>query len=300
MQIGSFNMDSWPWKIAVVAALIGIREFIRLLSPKDPKSESAETSKWLVETIDSAAIAIGLVLFVIQPFILQAFFIPSGSMEDTLRISDRLLVSKMVYRLKDPAFQDVIVFKAPPAALINNKDENGNPAPNADIDFIKRCIGTPGDTIEVRNRQLFRNGAKIPESYTKWNDLSPSVTKAQAPDERDPVSVGGSSYDMKIVKEAVYMREYEIGGQPGLWQQNGVVAGDQEVITRAKSGKVPTGKYLFMGDHRSNSSDGHVWGFAPRANIVGKAICVFWPPTRLGLVDHMSFNQNGGVNQDSK
>ena len=92
MQIGSFNMDSWPWKFAVVAALIGIRELIRLLSPKDPKAEGNETSKWLVETIDSAAIAIGLVLFVIQPFILQAFFIPSGSMEDTLRISDRLLV----------------------------------------------------------------------------------------------------------------------------------------------------------------------------------------------------------------
>ncbi len=294
MQIGSFNMDSWPWKFAVVAALIGVRELIRLLGPKEASAEGADTSKWLVETIDSAAIAIGLVLFVIQPFILQAFFIPSGSMEDTLRISDRLLVSKLVYRLKAPAFQDVIVFKAPKAALINNPD------PNEDVDFIKRCMGTPGDVIEVRNRQVYRNGVKIPEPYTKWNDLSPSVTNGTAPDEHVPgfVGVAGYSYDMKIVGGAVYSREYDSLGKPGEWAQNGVInptsPQDQENISRAKPGAIPAGYYLFLGDHRSNSNDGHMWGFAPRANIVGKAICVFWPPTRLGLVDHMSFNQHGG------
>jgi hypothetical protein len=90
------NIDSWPWKIAVVVALVAMRQFIKIFSPKENDAESSETAKWLIETIDSGAIAIGLVLFVIQPFILQAFFIPSGSMEDTLRISDRLLVSKMI------------------------------------------------------------------------------------------------------------------------------------------------------------------------------------------------------------
>lgn len=294
MQIGSFNMDSWPWKIAVVAALIGVRELIRLLSPKDPKSEGSETSKWLVETIDSAAIAIGLVLFIIQPFILQAFFIPSGSMEDTLRISDRLLVSKLVYRMKDPSFQDVIVFKAPKQALINNAN------PNEDVDFIKRCIGTPGDTIQVINRKLYRNGKLVPEVYTKWNELSPSITNGSAPDERSPgvQGVARFSYDMKIVGDAVYSREYDSTGQPSNWTQNGFFSPSdpqsQNAISKAKPGKVPAGKYLFLGDHRSNSNDGHVWGFAPRENIVGKAICVFWPPTRLGLVDHMSFAQHGG------
>ncbi len=297
MQIGSFNMDSWPWKIAVVAALIGIREFIRLLSPKDPKSDSAETSKWLVETIDSAAIAIGLVLFVIQPFILQAFFIPSGSMEDTLRVGDRLLVSKLVYRLKPPAFQDVIVFKAPKAARLGNAD------PNEEMDYIKRCIGTPGDTVFVVNRQVFRNGVKVIEPYTKWSN-GPSLSDGSTPDERVP-QLGGQgrfSYDMKIVDGAVYSREYEMDGQPGLWAKNNEVASqsDQAVITRAKAGQVPSGKYLFLGDHRSNSNDGHFWGFCPREALVGKAICVFWPPTRLGLVDHMSFSQNGGENQDAK
>ena len=66
-------MDSWPWKIALVLAIIGVREFVRLLSPKDTKGETVENSRWAIETLDSAAIAIGLVLFVIQPFLLQAF-----------------------------------------------------------------------------------------------------------------------------------------------------------------------------------------------------------------------------------
>lgn len=295
MQIGSLNMDSWPWKIAVVAALLLVREFIRFLAPKDPKSEGSETSKWLVETIDSAAIAIGLVLFIIQPFILQAFFIPSGSMENTLLVSDRLLVSKLVYRLKEPAFQDVIVFKAPKAALLSNAN------PNEQVDFIKRCIGTPGDVVYVINRQLYRNGQKVSEPYTKWHETT-TLSNGATPDERASGMLGAGrySYDMKIVGAAVYSREYDSTGQPGAWTSNGAMApqGDQQTISAAKYGKVPPGKYLFLGDHRSNSNDGHVWGFAPRENIVGKAICVFWPPTRLGLVDHMSVNQNGGKNQD--
>src|SRR5690606_31511066 len=98
----TFHMDSWPWKIALVLAIIGVREFVRLLSPKDGGGETHENSRWAIETLDSAAIAIGLVLFIIQPFLLQAFYIPSGSMEDTLQVRDRLLVSKSIYRMRDP------------------------------------------------------------------------------------------------------------------------------------------------------------------------------------------------------
>lgn len=290
MEIGQFNIDSWPWKFAVVAALLGMREFVRLLAPKEriavgsgvaSETERGETSKWLIETIDSAAIAIGLVLFVIQPFILQAFYIPSGSMEDTLREKDRLLVSKMVYRLKEPAFQDVIVFKAPPAA--------NNPP---DTDFIKRCMGLPGDTVYMVNRQIFRNGKKVPEIYTKWADPPSSLGLAGSPDASslNSMVMPRFSYDMKIVGDAVYSREYldGEGREPGPWKRNNVEQADQQAINDAPPGKVPPGSYLFMGDHRNNSNDGHVWGFTPRANIVGKAICVFWPPTRLGLVDRMS------------
>ena len=66
-----FNIENPWWKLAIVLGLLGMREFVRLLSPREADNE---TSKWLIETLDSATIAIGLVLFVIQPFILQAFF----------------------------------------------------------------------------------------------------------------------------------------------------------------------------------------------------------------------------------
>jgi signal peptidase I len=210
------------------------------------------------------------VLFVIQPFILQAFYIPSGSMEDTLQVRDRLLVSKMVYRLRDPQFQEVVVFRAPPEAL-------GMSTPDG-TDFIKRCIGTPGDVIYVIDRQLYRipRGStrvqKIPEPYTKWS-----------PD-------GNYSYDSKIIGGVVYSRVYEGPGSPGVWRVNGVPQpeSEQDEITRARPEAVTAGKFMMFGDHRNNSNDSHVWGFVPRANIVGKAIFVFWPPTRVALLDKLS------------
>jgi signal peptidase I len=269
-----FNMDSWTWKIALILVIIVVREFVRLLSPKDRKNQIQENSRWAIETLDSAAIAIGLVLFVIQPFLLQAFFIPSGSMEDTLQVRDRLLVSKLIYRLRNPRFQDVVVFRAPPDAL------NAETPPGTD--FIKRCIGTPGDVIYAVNRQLYRipfgetRVQKVSEPYTKWSrDKNPG-------------------YDMKIIGGVVYSREYYEPGKPGAWSIDGVPQpeGEQEKITLAKPEAVPSGKLFMLGDHRNNSNDGHVWGFVPRENVVGKAIFVFWPPNRLALVEKLSHPSN--------
>ncbi|MBV9868401.1 MAG: signal peptidase I [Abitibacteriaceae bacterium] len=273
------HFDSWPWKLAIVLALVGMREFVRLLSPKEastPSAQSAgETSRWLIETLDSAAIAIGLVLFIIQPFLLQAFYIPSGSMENTLQIKDRLLVSKLVYRLRPPHFQDVVVFRAPPEALRSSGSEDSNPG--EETDYIKRCIGTPGDVVYAENRKYYHNGQLLDEPYVHWSQLNGNVSY---------------SYDMKIVEGVVYSREYEAPGVPGVWRAQGIPIpeADQERINRAKPGPVPEGKFLMLGDHRNNSNDSHEWGFVPRANVVGKAVCVFWPPTRLGLLDRMSFH----------
>ncbi len=249
------NIEGWPWKLAIVAALAIAGVMGRRLS-------SPENDRALVETLDSATVAIALVFFVIQPFILQSFWIPTGSMENTLRVQDRLLVSRAIYRLQEPKFQDVVVFEAPPAA-----------EQKPDTDFIKRCVGTPGDSIEVRKGVLFRNGKAVPEIYQLWNS-------------------GALPYDMKIVGGAIYSRDYFAPNVPALWQQNSIVVPDaeQSTLNAASSGKVPTGQLLMLGDHRSHSLDGHFWGFVPRQNVIGKAVCVFWPPTRLGLVDGLSFH----------
>ena len=111
------------------------------------------------------ALLVALVLaLVLRTFIIQAFKIPSGSMLETLQIGDHLLVNKFLYGLKwpfsdnyavqgiDPERGDIVVFKYP-----NNRD----------IDYIKRIIGIPGDVIEIRSKQLLRNGQPVRENYIK-------------------------------------------------------------------------------------------------------------------------------------
>jgi hypothetical protein len=163
-----FSIDSWVWKVVVIGAIVATREFVRLLTaPERVVDERAEANRGsaenayasysvgtqgFVEILDSAAIAFGLVFFVIQPFLLQAFYIPSGSMEDTLQhrpSGDRLLVSKWVYRLRDPRPGDVVVFAPPTTARARLGDE-----------YIKRCIGVPGDVVYVQKSSLFSQSAR--------------------------------------------------------------------------------------------------------------------------------------------
>lgn len=127
------------------------------------------------DTLEAIAVAL-LLAFVIRAFVVQAFKIPSGSMLETLQIGDHLLVSKFAYDVRlpsnifldttdgkvlaktgDPERGDIIVFKFP-------EDEKK--------DFIKRVIGLPGDTLEVREKIVYINGAAIEEPYvihTKYN-----------------------------------------------------------------------------------------------------------------------------------
>ena len=264
-------LASWPFKIGIFCLLLVARLALTAMqsSSRRASDEKSDANAW-VETTDSLLLTIGLVFFVVQPFILQPFYIPSGSMENTLQwtpIQDRLLVSKAIYYARDPIPGDVVVFRPPPAAQVVN------PTTNLTDDFIKRCVGAPGDILEAKgNRTLFRNGKLLIEPYVKW---SPGPY---------------FSYDMKIVGGKVYSREYVAAAQPGSWQSEGVPTAPEEQsrITAAAPEAVPAGHFLMLGDHRSNSSDGHAWGFVPRENVVGKAMCVFWPLSRAGTLDRMS------------
>lgn len=133
---------------------------------KSKKWESFRRSA-LWEYIQVFAVAFFLVFGFMRPFVVEAFKIPSASMEDTLLIGDRILVAKFIYGIKvpftnfrmldfhKPEIGDVFVFKPPPAA---GKTQN----------FIKRIVGLPGDTIEIRNGKLYRNGmAAANEDYVK-------------------------------------------------------------------------------------------------------------------------------------
>ena len=114
------------------------------------------------------ALFVALILaMVIRTFVVQAFKIPSESMVKTLLVGDHLLASKFSYGIKipfthsyvykgsDPVKGDIIIFEYP-----------NDPS----VDYIKRIIGTPGDTIEVRNKQLFRNGEPVKEGYIRFTE----------------------------------------------------------------------------------------------------------------------------------
>jgi signal peptidase I len=173
--------------------------------------------------------------------LVQAFVIPTGSMEDTLLIGDHLLVDKLAYAPYD-AFShhllpydpvkrgDIIVFRYP-----------------VDIrqTFVKRVIGIPGDHIRLVNKQVYRNGEKLYEPYTyfktdfidPYRDDFPAIPSGQ------------------VLDRGLQMLEHNV--------VNG------EVV-------VPPHSYFAMGDNRDSSLDSRYWGFVPRENIIGKPVLIYW------------------------
>jgi signal peptidase I len=117
-----------------------------------------------------------LLALLIKTFLVQAFYIPSASMEPTLQIGDRVLVNKVVYHLHDPRRGDVIVFSDPHPATVEHRNpvsaffhwltEGLGVQSSAQKDFIKRVIGLPGDTVEIDGRgTVFVNGRPLREPY---------------------------------------------------------------------------------------------------------------------------------------
>jgi len=146
----------------------------------------------VLEYVDSGFIAILLAL-VIRTLFIQAFKIPSGSMENTLLIGDHLLVNKCIYgtqipwtdkrllTIRDPKRGDIIVFKYPE---------------NPRRDFIKRCIGLPGDIVEVRNKTVYLNGQPQNEPYVTYRDLRVMAPEISPRDNYGPVTVPAGNYFM--------------------------------------------------------------------------------------------------------
>ncbi len=187
------------------------------------------------EYFESLVIAVVLALFV-RTFVVQAFKIPTGSMEQNLLIGDHLLVNKFVFGptaanlektilpMKDIHRLDVVVFKYPE---------------DPERDFIKRVIGLPGDTVELRNKRVYINGQRLDEPYVFYLDDPPPLP------EELPLSTDALG----------------VSGDPRF--QYGPVT-------------VPPGHFFVMGDNRDNSQDSRYWGFLPRQNIKGRALVIYW------------------------
>lgn len=157
-------------------------------SPKPAESKKKGPLAFLRELPALIVIAFLLALL-IKTFLVQAFYIPSASMEPTLLIGDRVLVNKLAYKFGDPARGDVIVFENP--APSQEPDRNplsaawhwvieglGFSAP-PDKDFIKRVIGLPGETVEQRGGRIYIDGRELDEPWlpphNDTRDVAPKV-----------------------------------------------------------------------------------------------------------------------------
>ena len=117
--------------------------------------DTPRTSRWLREAIIVVVIAV-LVAVLLRTFVVQTFFIPSGSMEPTLQVGDRILVNKLSYHLHGVGRGDIVVFSRPPA------ENCGGPEVN---DLVKRVVGLPGETVSLSGGYVYVDGRRLGESW---------------------------------------------------------------------------------------------------------------------------------------
>ncbi len=211
------------------------------------------------EYIESIVVAI-MVALTLRAFTVEAFKIPSGSMIPTLEIGDQIFVNKFIYGFRipytffkflsyrDPKRGEIVVFTFPV---------------DHDKDFIKRVIGTPGDTVEVKSGVVFINGQPAPRVFDPgaceyWDRNS-----------------AGDWLDRPTHCE----RYLEIIGEhrhAAIFSADGHSAGD------FPPHQVSPGHIFVMGDNRDNSYDSRMWGEVPMSYIKGRAMFVWWSWSKYG------------------
>jgi len=252
------------------------------------------------EYLDALVFA-AIVAFIVKLLLFEAYRIPTGSMENTLLVGDFLLVTKFTYgattprnvpftdiRLpyfripgfKSPKLGDVVVFDYP-----GDRDDIES---KEVMNYIKRCVGTPGDTIQVIDRVLYNNGKIVPNApdgkfdtfhrpakepnpriFPKgsgWNE--DNYGPLRIPKEGDLIKIDTSNYDRWRI---FVMRE---GCKIELKPDKKVYVDGAELQDGIY--KVKRDYYFMMGDNRNNSADSRYWGFVPMQNIVGEALMIYW------------------------
>jgi signal peptidase I len=252
------------------------------------------------EYAESIILAVILALLMRQ-FVVQAFKIPSGSMEQTLLIGDHILVNKFLYYFGKPKRFDVIVFQYPW---------------EEDRDFIKRVIGLPGDVVHIRNRQVYVNGQPLEEPYAQY-----TAAHSRAED-FGPIVVPKKGDVVEIREQQLYLNGQPVAIPNGRFypRDGGMAMTGFEVFYRGLSGfsegatlDQPVGPftvqhdyYLMLGDNRDNSKDSRYWGFVEDSSdrcflgllscphIKGKAFFVYWSWNRYGsLIEHIRWDRLG-------
>lgn len=203
--------------------------------------EKPRTHGKIREYFESLIVAIILAL-IVKTFVLQTFQIPSGSMEDGLLVGDHIIVNKSIFGpdgviplpflpMRDIRRGDIVIFKYPP---------------DPRVDYIKRVIGMPGETVRIHQHQVWIDGKKIEDLGL---DEDRYTLEWRHPDRERAEAIGSEDYyDPALDTEAERSLEFH----------------------------VPPGHYFMLGDHRSVSRDSRYWGTVPRENITGRAVLIYW------------------------
>lgn len=211
------------------------------------QQQSKSTTAWFVELIAIVAIAV-LLAFGIQAFIVKPYRIPSGSMEPTLTVGQRVLVNRFSTNFSEPHIGEIVVFHPPEGT----REEQCGATPRSTIDyggaacdqtnphessenFIKRVVAGPGDTIKIEEGHV----------YLK----TPGSTR--------------------------FVREHDSYIKP---------CGGVQECNFPTPITIPAGHWFMMGDNRGNSDDSRFWGPVPRSWIIGGAFFTYWPPDRIGTL----------------
>jgi signal peptidase I len=212
---------------------------------KPAKKRSKSLTSSIVELVVIIAVALGLAL-AIQAWIVKPYRIPSGSMEPTLSVGQRVLVNRIGMDFSEPHVGEIAVFHPPEGA---EQEQCGpvahtirlggaacsQPIPKkSSVNFIKRIVGGPGDEIFIREGHVFR--------------------KAR----------GKSTF---VAEQDSYIRQ--CGGNPECNFPTAI--------------KIPAGHWFMMGDNRGESDDSRFWGPVPTGWVIGGAIATYWPPDRIGI-----------------
>jgi len=230
----------------------------------------AKSESGIVETIKTVLWAL-VIAGVFRTLFFQPFWIPSGSMKDTLLIGDFLFVNKMAYGYS--RYSCPFAACPLPGRILGSEPERGDVVvfrhPVNGTDFIKRLIGLPGDTVQMRNGVLYLNGQEVPqESAGVFEEIyEKQGPMGQLPRcENGPVGEGGLCTSSRYVETLPEGRQHNILNI----DENGF-ADNTDVFT------VPAGHYFFMGDNRDNSQDSRFGqavggvGFVPAENLIGRA-----------------------------
>lgn len=199
--------------------------------------------RWLWEWVKSIGVAL-LIWFVLRALLVEAFRIPSSSMENTLLVGDFLFVNKALYgaevpvihtklpAIREPERGDIVVF--------DSKTQDG-------VKVVKRLVGMPGDTLEMRSGTLFRNNLRQVEPYAQRLDSL-----------ADPAELEMRMWQLEYLLPEVDRESY----RPSRDNWGPLL--------------VPAGQFFVMGDNRDNSYDSRYWGFVDRRVIRGRPLFVYY------------------------